>query len=391
MRTLRRISKLLLLTALTGLAFASSFGAAPAYAPPVTILRTPNGGIQPQTVLDGNGVLHMIYFSGNAAGGDIQYVERDSENSSFSAPIRVNSVAHSAIAIGTVRGPQMTMGKDGIVQVIWFGPAEKNAVGEQSMPVFFARMNDGRTGFEPQRNLVNYATGGDGGISIAADGKGKVYAVWHATGAQPGEDHRRVYLARSSDNGKTFSREEPVSPSELGACGCCGMRAFVDDRGALYILYRAAAQSIHRDMTLLVSSDGGATFRSETLSAWDLNACAMTTASLAQSQRGVAAAWERAGEVYFAALGASTFAPGETVGAPGEGHNRKHPAIASDPSGNTLLAWTESTGWAKGGSLAWQLFDPAGKPLASGTAPDVPVWDLPSAVSERSGSFTIFY
>ena len=259
------------------------------------------------------------------------------------------------------------------------------------MPVFFARMNEGRTAFEPQRNLVQYATGGDGGISIAADGKGNVYAVWHATGAQPGEDHRRVYLARSSDNGKKFSREEPVAPSELGACGCCGMRAFVDDRGALYILYRAAAQSIHRDMTLLVSNDGGATFRPQTLSAWELNACAMTTASLAKAKSGVAAAWERAGEVYFTALSADTFAPSETVPAPGEGHNRKHPAIAVDGSGNTLLTWTEATGWAKGGSLAWQLFDPAGKPLASGTAPDVPVWGLPSAVSERSGSFTVFY
>ncbi len=390
MRTLRRISALAL-TALASLAFASSFRAAPNYPPRVTILRTPNGGIQPQTVLDRDGVLHMIYFAGNAAGGDIEYVKRDSESGSFSAPIRVNSIPHSAIAIGTVRGPQMAVGRDGIAQVIWFGPAEKNTAGEVAMPVFFARMNGGRTAFEPQRNLVKYATGGDGGISVAADDKGNVYAVWHATGAQPGEDHRRVYLARSTDNGKTFAREVPVSPGELGACGCCGMRAFVDARGTLYVLYRDAAQLIHRDMTLLVSADKGTTFQSKTLSAWELNACAMTTASLANTRAGVAAAWEKAGEVYFTSIDERTLSAADSIAARGEGHNRKHPAVAVDASGNTLLAWTEGTGWAKGGSLAWQLFDAAGKPLASGSAPDLPVWGLPSVVSERSGSLTVFY
>src|SRR2546429_244602 len=122
-------------------------------------------------------------------------------------------------------------------------------------------MNNSEKAFEPQRNLMQYATGGDGGISIAADAHGAVYAVWHAMGAEPGEGHRRVYLARSTDDGKTFAREVPISPPALGACGCCGMRAFADERGTLFILYRAAAENIHRDMTLLVSTDQGDTFR----------------------------------------------------------------------------------------------------------------------------------
>jgi len=37
--------------------------------PHITLLRTPDGGIQPQTVLDRDGVLHMIYFKGDASGG----------------------------------------------------------------------------------------------------------------------------------------------------------------------------------------------------------------------------------------------------------------------------------------------------------------------------------
>ncbi len=44
--------------------------------PQVTLLRTPHEGIQPQTVLGRDGVLHMIYFKGDAATGDIEYVRR---------------------------------------------------------------------------------------------------------------------------------------------------------------------------------------------------------------------------------------------------------------------------------------------------------------------------
>lgn len=198
--------------------------------PTVTILRTPSEGIQPQTMLDRNGVLHMIYFKGDASAGDIEYVLRNPDQNDFGPPIRVNSEPGSAIAIGTVRGPQMAVGRNGRVYVVWFGARTHSSDATNAMPVFFSRLDDSGTAFEPQRNLMQYAKGGDGGISVAADARGGVYVVWHATGTEPGEDHRRVYLARSTDDGKAFARELPISPAGLGACGCCGMRAFADAR-----------------------------------------------------------------------------------------------------------------------------------------------------------------
>src|SRR5437762_6516724 len=87
----------------------------------ITLLRTPHEGIQPQTVLDRNGVLHMIYFKGDASAGDIEYVRRAADGKDFSQPIRVNSEPESAVAIGTVRGPQIAVGRNGRVYVIWFG------------------------------------------------------------------------------------------------------------------------------------------------------------------------------------------------------------------------------------------------------------------------------
>jgi hypothetical protein len=259
------------------------------------------------------------------------------------------------------------------------------------MPVLFSRL-DSRTAFEPQRNLMHYARTGDGGISVAADARGHVYAVWHAMGTEPGEDHRRVYLARSTDDGKTFAREVPISPAELGACGCCGMRAFADERGTLFVLYRAAAESIHRDMTLLISTDRGGTFRTERVAPWELNACPMSTAYLSEGGQRVLAAWETAGQVYFDEIAPDSLRLFPSVAAPGEGAKRKHPALAANANRLVLLAWAEGTGWQRGGSLAWQLFDAAGKPVGGeGHATGVPVWGLSSVFADRQGNFTIVY
>ena len=360
--------------------------------PKIDLLRTPHDGIQPQTVLARNGALHMIYFQGDAAAGDIEYVRRDPTGKDFSQPIRVNSEPRSAVAIGAVRGPQLAVGRNGRAYVIWFGPEPRSGGPTDTMPVFFSRLNDSGTAFEPQRNLMQYAKGGDGGISVAADLRGNVYATWHAAGETPGDEHRRVYLARSTDDGKNFARELPISLPALGACGCCGMRAFADERGTLYVLYRAAAQGIHRDITLLVSTDSGSTFRTIEVAPWELNACPMSTAYLSEGGDRVLAAWEKAGEVYFGQIDPVSFRLSPPTSAPKGDNTRKHPAVVTNANGHTLLVWTEGTGWSKGGSLGWQLFDNAGRPTgAEGHAPGIPVWGLPSVFADRQGNFTIAY
>lgn len=362
--------------------------------PEIKAVHVADGGIQPQTAVDRAGVLHMIYFKGDASAGDIEYVERKAGATDFSAPIRVNSQPGSAMAIGTVRGPQMALGRDDRVYVVWMGSKQATPTGPNGAdPILFSRLNDSGKAFEPQRNLMKYATGINGGLSVAADENGgDVYVMWHATGTTPGEANRRVYVARSTDDGKIFARENAVSPAAIGACGCCGMRGFVDDRGAVYILYRAAGENVHRDMTLLVSTDHAQTFRATTVAPWKLDACPMSTNYLSEGDGRVFAAWETMGQVYFDEINPRTFHLSAAFSAPGDAQDRKHPAVAANSRGEVLLAWTEGTAWSKGGTLAWQLYDEAGKAIgAEGHADGVPVWGLPSIVADRSDAFTIFY
>ena len=355
----------------------------------VTLLRTPNGGLQPQAVVDGAGVLHLIYFQGSPAHGDIFYVhKRLGQDGPFSSPIRVNSHPRSAIAIGTIRGAQLAVGRNNRVFVAWNG-SDQAPEGHGGAPMLFTRLDNAGTAFEPERNLISSAGGIDGGGSLAADARGDVYVTWHVS--PPGRDEAAggVSLARSTDDGRTFSPERKISVLPTGQCGCCAMRAFVDHTGALYILYRAAGQNIHRDTTLLVSQNRGRSFQSAVLQRWDLMACPMSSFSLAEGARGVLGAWETAGQVYCARLNGARATP--PTAAPGAG-SRKYPVVVAGAGGTKLFAWVEGGGWERGGSVAWQVDDAAGAPMGStGRAAGVPVWSLITAVARPDGSFLLVY
>jgi hypothetical protein len=55
--------------------------------PIVTTLRVPHEGIQPQIVVGKSGAIHMLYYNGEAAAGDIFYVRSKNGGESFSNPI----------------------------------------------------------------------------------------------------------------------------------------------------------------------------------------------------------------------------------------------------------------------------------------------------------------
>ncbi len=361
----------------------------------VNLLRTPNGGIQPQALLDERGTLHLIYLSGEASASDVFYVQRAKGQTGFSTPLRVNSQPGSAVATGTIRGAQLALGKNGRVHVVWNGSnIAAPRLASNSAPLLYARLNDSRTAFEAQRNLIHLTQHLDGGGSVAADKTGNVYAVWHAAGEKTGEPNRRIWLARSADDGKTFAREVAIDPADVGGkttgvCACCGLRAFVNQQGRLFVLYRTATEMTERGMFLLISANRGKTFQGARMDSWNLTTCPMSSSTMVEAGQ-TRGAWENNGQVYFGGLDSTaTVAP---LAAPGSTGKRKHPALAVNARGETMLAWTEGTGWKKGGSLAWQLFDGSGKPTSEkGTAPDVPVWGLATVVAEADGSFTIIY
>jgi len=231
----------------------------------VTVLRVPNGGIQPQVLADAMGTLHLIYYKGDPGAGDLFYVRREASQERFSDPIRVNSRQASAIAAGSVRGGQIALGKGGRIHVAWNDSGKAGGEG-----VLYARMDDSGTAFEEQRNLLQTTSIMDGGCTVAADDAGNVYVAWHAlkTGDERGEVRRKVWVARSVDEGKTFSGEAAAWAKPTGVCPCCSMRAFAAGQGSVYALYRSATDGVDRDIYLLASTDQGKNFQGTLIHNW---------------------------------------------------------------------------------------------------------------------------
>lgn len=367
---------------------------AAAAGPKVRLIRVPDGGIQPQVAVDQKGVVHLLYYKGPEARGDLFYVKSSDGGSSWSRPIRVNSQSGSAIAIGTIRGGHIAVGKNGRVHVAWMGSdgAEPKPAGTKASPMLYARLNDSATAFEPQKNVISQKVGLDGGGSVAADAMGNVYVAWHAPPRpKAGEENRAVWIARSRDEGNTFEPETMAWTDATGACGCCGMRIFTDTSGATYILYRSATEMVHRDIYLL-SSKNGRTFSGKKVGSWEIGKCVMSSASLAPARSGALAAWESQDQVYWARVNATEEIVGAAIAPPGKGANRKYPVAAENSAGLVILGWSEETGWNKGGKVAWQVFDSQGKPIenASGKSEGLPVWSLPAAFATAQG-FVIIY
>lgn len=364
--------------------------------PAVRTQRLPDGAIQPQIAQAADGSVHLIYFKGKPAGGDLFYAWKAVTDKDFSKPLQINSIPGSAIAIGSIRGAHIALGRNHRVHVAWMGgegAARAKIEGFEGAPMLYSRLADDATKFEPERNLLTFTSRLDGGGTVAADADGNVYVAWH--GAPPsgpdGESARAVYVAHSSDDGVSFAREIRASPENTGTCACCGMGAFADKDGALFLLYRAALQTTNRDEMLLVSNNHGRTFKVANQDSWITGICPMSSASFANENGKTLAAWENAGKISMVGIRKDRSLPLQKISPPGEAV-RKHPALAVNSRGETLVAWTEGTGWNKGGSAGWQVFGADGNALgAPGSAPGVATWDLVAAYAEPDGSFVVVY
>ncbi len=375
---------MLVLTILVALAAVVSSGAA------VSFERLPDAGVQPQAIAAGDGV-HLIYLTGDPKGADVVY-RRRLKPGEWTAPIRVNSQPGSAIAIGTIRGAQMAVGRDGYVHVVWNGSSMAEPKPRHGgSPMLYARLAADGKGFSPQRNLMTATHELDGGGSVTADARGNVQVFWQASPAGvSGETNRAVYVARSADDGRSFAMEKIISPAGSGACGCCGLTACGSPAGDTYVLFRGARTPAQRDMAMLVALAGDDSFQRGFTDPWPVSNCPMSSAGIASQGGRAWAAWETNGRIQLARFSDGVW---ETkLPAVGPLQGAKHPRIAINSRGEALVVWTEGTGWQKGGALAWQVFGVNGKPAAEkGRRDGVPVWSYVTAYAQPDGTFVILY
>ena len=347
----------------------------------VTLLRLPEGGRLPSALVDDEGVVHVVYFRGEPRAGDLLYVQRPPGESDWSEPQFVNSQAETAVGIGPIDGGQVALGADGRLHVVWFKLGRTDFL--------YTRTNDAGTGFERQFTLAG-GEGVEAGPTVAADREGGVYVFWHT--GEPPDAERAVWMTVSHDNGRTFEAARPISAAAEGACDCCGLRALTEQPGVVHVSYRGAGENVRRGQRLLTSHDAGATFEDIGIDDWRINACPISTTSLAAGPAGATVAWENAGQIFLSPVD-KLDTLGEALSPAGSAEwRRKNPAVAVNDRGETLLAWGDGPGWQSGGTFHWQLFDPAGRPTEDqGTGPEIPEGSVPAVLAEPGGGFLVLF
>jgi hypothetical protein len=315
---------------------ASVFGA-----PSVTVVKTPGDGAVPDAETAKDGSIHVAYVSGE----DVFYVVSTNAGKSFSTPVRINSEPGTVHPANMYRGPDVAIGKNGRVHVIWYVNAYQRKLPPDQWGVFYAHLDPASGAFSKPVNLNQKPSDN---YSLAADEKGNVAVVWMAGG---------VFVNTSTDNGDDFSTAERIDVAD--PCECCASRASFSASGSLIIDYRDKTANI-RDMHLLVRAPGSATFTKEKISVtpWQVTGCPMTGTFLTSAGKEEIAAWETKGQISYARIDPLTGKrKTDEIKVAERG---KWPIALPGREGGVLISWKE------GSVLKWQLFGagdrPTGKP-----------------------------
>jgi hypothetical protein len=224
----------------------------------VKTIRVPHRGEVPEVVLDAQGVLHMTY--GRGLPGNAYYVRSSDCGKTFSEPVQLNR-QEEVVTVTTERGPKLAIGKDGSVHVVWLGYYKAGG------GIFYTRSTDGGKTFSAEQNVLDMKTGCDN-ATVAADEDGNIFVLW--TDGRLGEDSKSpiaspIFMAKSSDNGATFSKNFPIKHDYPGrACGCCRLEAHVAGEN-LHIAFRGGYLNI-RDPHLLKGRKNENDFKSDLVS-----------------------------------------------------------------------------------------------------------------------------
>lgn len=354
----------------------------------VLLEKVPEGGVQPQVACDREGRVHLVYLLGEAAEGcEVRYTRRLGDGLGWEPSRTVNREPRSAVAMGTIRGARLALGREGSVQVVWNGRATPGQ--GRASPLWHARLEPGDARFSPQTDLLAGTEALDGGADVTADGQGRVSVVWHGQRpAAQGEGSRLLFARHSGDDGRSFGPLTALNETAPGVCACCSLSARLLPEGSLGVLYRGATPSDQRGMVWLTQANGKPA-RLQRLDAWKLKACPMSSAALLSSETASPLlAWENAGRIRLARLPFRAEAV-RTL----DLSNARHPALAQNAAGQVLVACARGSAWAKAGQLEWRLLDASLEhTLAASTAsPRLPVWSFPTAFAQPDGRFIVLH
>src|SRR5258705_1293166 len=195
-------------------------------------------GQVPDITKDNSGDLHLVYGRGDS----ILYTYSSDQGRSFSSSLLISILPN--LAASHSRGPQFVSTSNGLTVIACNKSGDIfSFIKDQSGSwVETSRVND--TDTVAKENL----------IALSADDK-NAFAVW----LDLRDGHNKIFGARSSDAGKTWSKNMLVYASpDTTVCECCKPSVKMEGSN-VYVMFRNWLNG-NRDLYLVQSSDAGLTF-----------------------------------------------------------------------------------------------------------------------------------
>lgn len=367
----------------------------------VRFIRLPGGGRHPRSVIDDDGLLHVVFFrmsegelSSNEI-GDVFYTCSSDEGATFTEPVRLNAQS-GGVSLGRgANGPSIGVAA-GSVHVLMAGSQHAQPRGPAGQcPLLYVRRPAGSEGFEPQRNLIDSAWEIGTGVAVAADKKGDVHCFW--TAPDPSNvEQKRVWYVRSTDGGETFAGEKAINAWDSGVSMKSAIDAEMGSNGRIVATYRSKI-SKRRDSRLLISNDRGDSFNdsTNTYTTRKKDPSSGTSISPGATKKFLLLSWEENGEVAWSYLPPQK----DTVPMPMVPKLRnkriqRNPAVATNRSIAGVLVWMEKIRGAEDETfrIAYQVWDITGRrPLGRGLAPETSAGSTPAVFVRSDGGFGILY
>jgi hypothetical protein len=334
---------------------------------PVELARgvAPNHPQQPQIAVDAAGEVHVVFGVGDV----VRYCRSTDGAQTFAGPVELPAV--HAMSLGMRRGPRIAVTDAALCVTAIGGKQGKGRDGD----VLALRSSDGGKTWTGPVLVNDVADSAREGLhAMASDGKGALCCVWLDLRNRKTE----VMASTSADGGGTWNKNVLVYQSPDGSvCECCHPSVTFDAQGRIFVLWRNSLDGA-RDMYVASSSDGGKTFGKAAKlgsGSWPLEACPMDGGAIAATAPGkVATAWRREKSVYLLLAGESE----ERLLGSGE-----QPWIAATARG-TYVVWLKKRGEAAHllvpgskapSELATNAADPVIVTGPGGRGPVVAAWE----------------
>jgi hypothetical protein len=379
---------------------------------PVQISAPEVDAAEPVTVSAPNGGFYVAWVNHKPnSKSDVMLARFDQNGAASGSAVRVNQT--EGVVTAWRGDPPSVAVTDRAVYVLWTARVEVDR--KKGTDLYLSTSQDGGKTFNPAVKVNDDTVesvhgrhefvGAHGMHSLAVANDGRIYAAWlderniaepkpskHAGGHHM-ESNRELFVAFSTDSGKTFSPNRKVAEN---ACRCCKTALAVSADGTLYASWRQVLPGNFRHIAVANSTDGGVKFSSAVIVSddkWKLQGCPVSGPSLSTDANGtLKVVWYAAGEagapgLYFAETRdhARTFSPRTLLM---QESVKGTPALAA---GNTrAVAIWQGTG-AQQGSATQQIQTKIRELGGAGAAVSVAAnAELPSGALTRDALFVAY-